>query len=86
MELNNERSRWRSQKNGVPRGSVVSPILFNHFTNGTRYFILYADNLCVTAQYPSFTQVNRTIEEALDELSCDYSTNSHIYICTSLCQ
>ena len=79
MELNNGRSRWRKQKNGLPQGSVFSLILFNMYTNdqpihdGTRNFI-YADNLCVTAQYSSFTEVETTIGDALDE-----------YISNSLC-
>ena len=29
VELNNDRSRWRNQKNGLCHGSVLSPILFN---------------------------------------------------------
>ena len=81
IELNNNRSRWRNQKNGLPQSSVLSPILFNIFTNdqplhdGTRNFV-YADDLCVTAQYPSFTEVEHTIEKALDELTIYYIFNS----------
>ena len=74
VELNNERSRWRIQ------GSVLSPILFNIYTNDqplhdrTRSFI-YADDRCVTAKYSSFTEVERTIGDALDKLTQYYRSN-----------
>ena len=61
--------------------SVLSPILFNVYTNdqpihdGARSFI-YADDLCITAQYPTFTEVEDTIDEALSELTQYYRNNS----------
>ena len=59
---------------------ILRPILFNIYTNdqllndGTRNFV-YADELCVTAPYPSFTEVEHTIEKALDELTIYYRSN-----------
>ena len=81
VELNNEHSRWRKQKNGWPQGIVLSPILFNIYNNnqpihgGTRNFI-YADDLCVTSQYSSFTEVETNIGHALEELTQYYRSNT----------
>ena len=56
------------------KGVFSPPTLFNIYTNdqpvhdGTRRFI-YADDLCITAQFPTFSQVEITIEEELGELT-----------------
>ena len=83
VELNNERNRWRKQNNGMSQGSVLAPTLFNIYTNDQpihnriRSFI---NDLCITAQYQSFKQVEETIEEtieeALDNLTTYYKMNS----------
>ena len=52
VELNGKQSRWRNQRNGLPQSSVLSPLLFNVYTNdqplpvATNSFI-YADDLCL---------------------------------------
>ena len=60
VELNNECSRWRIQKNGLPLTNSVQHVYINDkpLNEGTRSFI-YADDLCVTTQYYSFTEVDK---------------------------
>ena len=81
MVLNNERSRWRKQKNGLSQGSVCTPS-FSTSTLTTSLSTtehvascIYADDLCVTAQQPSFEEVE-IIEEALSELTQYYRSNN----------
>ena len=53
----------------------VGPGFVSTSPAGTRSFI-YADDLCVTAQYPTFQEVEQQIEEALGELTHYYRSNS----------
>ena len=71
----------KTEEPACPREVSCPPILFNIYTNdqpfhnGTRNFI-YAGDLCITAQQPSFVEVKTTIEESLSELTQYYWSNN----------
>ena len=80
VELDGKKSRWRKQKNGLPQGGVLAPILYNIYTadipvaRNTRNFI-YADDLCIATQAKVFDEVERNLTDALVGLSEYYEEN-----------
>ncbi len=69
--MNGIKSRWRTQKNGLPQGSALAPLLFNIYTNDqpsapdVRRFI-YADDLCLATQAPTFEEIETKLTSNLD--------------------
>ncbi|CAH1242641.1 Hypp6921 [Branchiostoma lanceolatum] len=77
VEMDGKRSRWRAQKNGLPQGSVLAPMLFNIYTNDQPTFnnirrFIYADDLCLATQAKSFESIEKRLTDALEILSGYY--------------
>ena len=80
VELGGKRNILRSQRNGLPQGSVLAPLLFNVYSNdqhihpGTRSFV-YADDFAVATQSTDFAPIEETLTPALGGLTECYTIN-----------
>ena len=78
--LNWKKSRWRRQRNGIPQGSILAPMLFNIYNNDqpthadTRSFI-YADDLCIASQGNDFSNIEASLTSVMINMTTYYDTN-----------
>ena len=75
--LNGKKSRWRRQRNGLPQGSVLAPMLFNNDQpiHPDIHSFIYADDLCIASQGNDFNTIEASFTSALSTMTTYYDTN-----------
>jgi len=73
VHVGNDTSAWRPQRNGLPQGSVLAPVLFNLYSNNLpvtrgRKFI-YADNICLATQGQYFSELECSLLSDMARMS-----------------
>ncbi|KAL4153411.1 hypothetical protein QTP88_001244 [Uroleucon formosanum] len=69
VHINGKESKYKYLQNGLPQGSVLSPVLFNVYTsdfvNTTLRKFMYADDVGLVAQADSFEKLEEILNENL---------------------
>ena len=81
VSVGDKTSISKSLQNGLPQGSVLAPTLFNLYTadipQTTSQKFIYADDIALLAQGPSFSNIEASLNEDLGHL-CSYFKEWHL--------